>query len=126
MSARIHDVAVIGVGPAGLAAATVTASLGLSTIAFDESPSPGGAIYRALTTTPVRRPEVLGPDYWRGGNLVRAFQAAGAEYLPATSASAEGAAPRVSRRPSPRVRSSSPRARSSARFRCRAGRFRAW
>ncbi len=85
MSARIHDVAVIGVGPAGLAAATVTASLGLSTIAFDESPSPGGAIYRALTTTPVRRPEVLGPDYWRGGNLVRAFQAAGAEYLPATS-----------------------------------------
>ena len=85
MSARIHDVAVIGVGPAGLAAATVTASLGLATIAFDESPSPGGAIYRALTTTPVRRPEVLGPDYWRGGNLVRAFQAAGAEYLPATS-----------------------------------------
>ena len=82
---RIHDVAVIGVGPAGLAAATVTASLGLSTIAFDESPSPGGAIYRALTTTPVRRPEVLGPDYWRGSNLVRAFQAAGAEYLPATS-----------------------------------------
>jgi NADPH-dependent 2,4-dienoyl-CoA reductase/sulfur reductase-like enzyme/bacterioferritin-associated ferredoxin len=82
---RVHDVAVIGVGPAGLAAATVTASLGLSTIAFDESPSPGGAIYRALTTTPVRRPEVLGPDYWRGGNLVRAFQAAGAEYLPATS-----------------------------------------
>jgi NADPH-dependent 2,4-dienoyl-CoA reductase/sulfur reductase-like enzyme len=82
---RIHDVAVIGVGPAGLAAATVTASLGLATIVFDESPSPGGAIYRALTTTPVRRPEVLGPDYWRGGNLVRAFQAAGAEYLPATS-----------------------------------------
>ena len=82
---RVHDVAVIGVGPAGLAAATASASLGLSTIAFDESPSPGGAIYRALTTTPVRRPEVLGPDYWRGGNLVRAFQAAGAEYLPATS-----------------------------------------
>jgi NADPH-dependent 2,4-dienoyl-CoA reductase/sulfur reductase-like enzyme len=82
---RIHDVAVIGVGPAGLAAATTAASLGLATIAFDESPSPGGAIYRALTTTPVRRPEVLGPDYWRGSNLVRAFQAAGAEYLPATS-----------------------------------------
>jgi len=85
MSARIHDVAVIGAGPAGLAAATTTASLGLATIVFDESPSPGGAIYRALTTTPVRRPEVLGPDYWRGGNLVRAFQSSGAEYLPATS-----------------------------------------
>lgn len=85
MSARVHDVAVIGAGPAGLAAATVTASLGLATIVFDESPSPGGAIYRAITTTPVRRPEALGPDYWRGTALVRAFQAAGAEYLPATS-----------------------------------------
>jgi NAD(P)H-nitrite reductase large subunit len=28
---------------------------------------------------------VLGPDYWRGANTVRAFQAAGSEYLPATS-----------------------------------------
>jgi NADPH-dependent 2,4-dienoyl-CoA reductase/sulfur reductase-like enzyme/bacterioferritin-associated ferredoxin len=85
MAARVHDVAVIGAGPAGLAAATSAASLGLATIVFDESPSPGGAIWRALTTTPLRRPEVLGPDYWRGNATVRAFQAAGAEYLPATS-----------------------------------------
>jgi NADPH-dependent 2,4-dienoyl-CoA reductase/sulfur reductase-like enzyme len=92
MAARVHDVAVIGAGPAGLAAATVTASLGLATIVFDESPSPGGAIWRALTTTPLRRPEVLGPDYWRGSGTVRAFQAAGSEYLPATSVWA--AAPR--------------------------------
>lgn len=85
MSARIHDVAVIGAGPAGLAAARLATSLGLATVVFDESPSPGGAIYRAFTTTPVRRPEVLGPDYWRGANLLRAFQSSGAEYLPATS-----------------------------------------
>ncbi|MDH5285974.1 MAG: FAD-dependent oxidoreductase [Betaproteobacteria bacterium] len=87
------DVAVIGAGPAGLVAATTATSLGLSATVFDESASPGGQIYRAVTTTPVRRPELLGVDYWHGANLVRPFRASGAEYLPATTvwAAARGA-----------------------------------
>jgi len=90
---KTYDVAVVGAGPAGLVAATTTASLGLATIVFDESPSPGGQIYRAVTTTPVRRPELLGRDYWHGAGLVRPFRASGAEYLPATTvwAAARGA-----------------------------------
>ena len=35
MAARVHDVAVIGAGPAGLAAATQCASLGLATIVYN-------------------------------------------------------------------------------------------
>jgi NADPH-dependent 2,4-dienoyl-CoA reductase/sulfur reductase-like enzyme len=82
---KTYDVAVVGAGPAGLVAATTTVSLGLATIVFDESPSPGGQIYRAVTTTTVRRPELLGGDYWHGASLVRLFRASGAEYLPATT-----------------------------------------
>lgn len=82
---RVHDVAIVGTGPAGLAAATTTTALGLSTLVLDELASPGGQIYRALTTTPVRRPEVLGRDFWQGAELVRAFRSCGADYLPATT-----------------------------------------
>jgi len=82
---RLYDVAVVGAGPAGLAAAATVTSYGLATIVFDELPSPGGQGYRAITTTPVRRPEVLGRDYWRGAEPVRSFRSCGAEYLPGTT-----------------------------------------
>ncbi|MCL4761661.1 MAG: FAD-dependent oxidoreductase [Burkholderiales bacterium] len=82
---KVHDVAVVGAGPAGLAAATTTTSMGLATVVIDDAPSPGGQIFRAITTTPLRRPEVLGRDYWRGADLVRPFRPCGAEYLPATT-----------------------------------------
>ena len=39
-----YDVAVIGAGPAGLAAATTAAGAGLSTVLFDEQASVGGQI----------------------------------------------------------------------------------
>jgi thioredoxin reductase/bacterioferritin-associated ferredoxin len=77
-----YDVAVIGAGPAGLAAATVCAHAGLSTVLFDEQASPGGQIYRAITETPLRRAATLGKDYWRGRPLAQAFQASGAQYVP--------------------------------------------
>ena len=50
-----YDVAVIGAGPAGMAAATLTARAGLATVLFDENTAPGGQIYRAVTTTPLSR-----------------------------------------------------------------------
>ncbi len=75
-----YDVAVIGAGPAGLAAATVTATAGLSTVVLDDNPAPGGQVWRAVTTTPVQDRRVLGDDYWKGQEIVQAFQASGAKH----------------------------------------------
>jgi NADPH-dependent 2,4-dienoyl-CoA reductase/sulfur reductase-like enzyme len=78
------DMLVVGAGPAGMAAATVTASAGLSTLVIDEGPGPGGQIWRAIMTTPVMSRPVLGSDYWAGAPAVRAFYESGATYLPST------------------------------------------
>jgi flavin-dependent dehydrogenase len=48
-----YDVAVIGAGPAGLAAASLTARAGLTTLLIDENPGIGGQIYRGIGSTPV-------------------------------------------------------------------------
>jgi NADPH-dependent 2,4-dienoyl-CoA reductase/sulfur reductase-like enzyme len=77
-----YDVAVVGAGPAGLAAATVCAERGLAVALFDEQASPGGQIYRNVMASPIRRPEILGDDYWHGATLVRAFEHSGATYVP--------------------------------------------
>jgi NADPH-dependent 2,4-dienoyl-CoA reductase/sulfur reductase-like enzyme len=76
-----YDVAIVGAGPAGLAAARVCADAGLSTVVFDEQPSPGGQIYRSVTATPFKRGTILGEDYWRGAALVAAMRASGAQYV---------------------------------------------
>jgi thioredoxin reductase/bacterioferritin-associated ferredoxin len=77
-----YDVAVVGAGPAGLAAAANCARAGLMTVLFDEQASPGGQIYRAITATPLKRDTILGADYWSGAKLVRDFLASGAQYVP--------------------------------------------
>jgi len=77
-----YDVAVVGAGPAGLAAATVCARAGLATVLFDEQPAPGGQIYRAITVTPIKRDTILGADYWAGAELAQKFLASGAHYVP--------------------------------------------
>ncbi len=77
-----YDVAAVGAGPAGLAAATSCARAGLATVLFDEQASAGGQVYRAVTDTPVTNPSVLGEKYWHGGGLVEAFRASGAQYVP--------------------------------------------
>jgi thioredoxin reductase/bacterioferritin-associated ferredoxin len=77
-----YDVGVVGAGPAGLAAATVCARAGLATVLFDEQPAPGGQIYRAVTTTPIKQKAVLGADYWAGDELTQKFLASGAHYVP--------------------------------------------
>ena len=66
------DVAIVGAGPAGLAAATVLRERGLSTSLYDEQAAPGGQIYRGITASPLARPDILGDDYWRGASLRRA------------------------------------------------------
>ena len=55
-----YDVLVVGAGPAGLAAATVSAGAGLATLLVDEASGPGGQVWRAVTTTPVMSRPLLG------------------------------------------------------------------
>jgi NADPH-dependent 2,4-dienoyl-CoA reductase/sulfur reductase-like enzyme len=76
-----YDVVVIGAGPAGLAATASAASAGLSTLLVDENSGPGGQVWRAITSTPVKARELLGSDYWSGEALVQAAQASGAEII---------------------------------------------
>lgn len=73
-----YDLVVIGGGPAGLAAASLAARAGVSTVLFDENPGVGGQIYRAITTTPVADRRVLGDDYWAGAELAAEAKASGA------------------------------------------------
>jgi NADPH-dependent 2,4-dienoyl-CoA reductase/sulfur reductase-like enzyme len=76
--ASSYDLAVIGGGPAGLAAASLAARAGLSTVLFDENPGVGGQIYRGITATPVTNHAVLGEDYWAGAALAAEARASGA------------------------------------------------
>ena len=78
------DLAIVGAGPAGMAAAATAAERGLSTVVLDEQPAPGGQIYRGIERLAATRPrhlEWLGPDYAAGLELTRAFREAKIDYL---------------------------------------------
>lgn len=76
------DVAIVGAGPAGLAAATLAAERGLSVSLYDEQGSAGGQVYRAVTASPLAQADVLDADYWAGAALVKASERSGARYVP--------------------------------------------
>ncbi|MFZ5782531.1 MAG: NAD(P)/FAD-dependent oxidoreductase [Pseudomonadota bacterium] len=76
--ASSYDLAVIGGGPAGLAAASLAARAGLRTVLFDENPGVGGQIYRAIRTTPVTERGILGEEYWAGAALAEEALSSGA------------------------------------------------
>jgi thioredoxin reductase/bacterioferritin-associated ferredoxin len=76
-----YDVVVIGAGPAGLAATAMTAEAGLSTLLLDENAGPGGQVWRAINSTPVKAESLLGVDYWSGAEIVRAARDSGAEII---------------------------------------------
>ena len=78
------DLAIVGAGAAGMAAAATASELGLNTVVLDEQPEPGGQIYRGIERLAATRPQHLGwlgPDYAAGLELTRAFRKARIDYL---------------------------------------------
>jgi NADPH-dependent 2,4-dienoyl-CoA reductase/sulfur reductase-like enzyme len=80
-----YDIAVIGAGPAGMAAAATAAGHGASVLLVDEQGSPGGQIYRAITRQNLKDQTILGPEYYAGRELATEFEASGIEYCPSTA-----------------------------------------
>ena len=83
----LRDLAVIGAGPAGLAAAARAAELGLDTVLIDAQPAPGGQVYRNMEGLAARPDDLerLGTGYRDGLALAREFHASGADYRPGTA-----------------------------------------
>jgi NADPH-dependent 2,4-dienoyl-CoA reductase/sulfur reductase-like enzyme len=77
------DFAIVGAGPAGMAAATLAGELNLETLLIDEQESPGGQIYRAVERARSDCP--LGADFLAGRALAAAMRASGISYRPATT-----------------------------------------
>ncbi|GGJ10122.1 FAD/NAD(P)-dependent oxidoreductase [Neoroseomonas lacus] len=77
------DLAIIGAGPAGMAAAIEARALGLSVLVADESAAPGGQVFRAAEAA--ARDPAIAPDIGPGLPLIEAFRASGATYRPATT-----------------------------------------
>ena len=77
------DLAIVGAGPAGMAAAVLAAELGLDTMLIDEQPGPGGQVYRAIERAGAGSSH--GPGYLEGGGLVAALRASATDYRPATT-----------------------------------------
>jgi NADPH-dependent 2,4-dienoyl-CoA reductase/sulfur reductase-like enzyme len=85
MARESVDVAVVGAGPAGMAAEATCAELGLATILFDEQPAAGGQVFRDVTGSPLAPGTILGGDYWAGAAQVSAFAASGVDHVPLAS-----------------------------------------
>ncbi|MFK5949046.1 MAG: NAD(P)/FAD-dependent oxidoreductase [Methylococcales bacterium] len=79
-----YQLLIIGGGPAGLAAATMAAELGVSCAVLDEQPTLGGQIYRSIESAPEQRAKKLGTEYLRGKKIAAAFRRSHAEYYPNT------------------------------------------
>ena len=78
---NLHDVIIVGAGPAGLSAAIRAADFGLDVLVLDEQPTPGGQIYRNIERADDETLRNLGSDYTQGRDLVERFRDSAAVYL---------------------------------------------
>ena len=69
------DLAIIGAGPAGMAAAIEAQTLGLKTVLLDEQTMVGGQIYRNIERPQLQNQAILGTDYYQGSELAKRFNA---------------------------------------------------
>jgi len=79
----MFDLAIIGAGPAGMAAAVEACALGLSVLVADENAAPGGQVFRAAEVA--ASDPAVAPDIAPGLPLIAAFRTSGADYRPATT-----------------------------------------
>ena len=77
---RYYDTVVIGAGPAGMAAASRLAELGVKVLVLDEQHRPGGQIYRAVEHASATNLKLMGEEYRRGLDIIRRFRESGAAY----------------------------------------------
>jgi NADPH-dependent 2,4-dienoyl-CoA reductase/sulfur reductase-like enzyme len=64
------DLAIIGAGPAGMAAAAQGAALGMSVLLLDEQDGPGGQIFRNIEHATQQQRHLLGHSYGAGQKLL--------------------------------------------------------
>jgi thioredoxin reductase/bacterioferritin-associated ferredoxin len=76
-----YDIAVIGAGPAGMAAAVLAAKHSASVLLLDEQMHAGGQIYRNVSEQVICDKDILGPDYYAGSKMVEKFAASSVEYV---------------------------------------------
>jgi NADPH-dependent 2,4-dienoyl-CoA reductase/sulfur reductase-like enzyme len=74
-------VAIVGAGPAGMAAATLAADLGLEVVLIEAQPHPGGQIYRAIGAISPDRRLLPGDEYAHGASLLDALSRSGAHFV---------------------------------------------
>lgn len=77
----MHDLIVIGAGPAGMAASEQAASGGLKVLLLDEQPRAGGQIYRDVARAGAQRGRILGAEYMDGLRLVEALETPAIDHL---------------------------------------------
>lgn len=75
------ELAVIGAGPAGMAAAMTAHEAGLKVTVFDAEHSSGGQIYRNVDNSPLADIQAMGGDYTDGAAMVHAFQASDIRHI---------------------------------------------
>lgn len=76
-----RDLVIIGAGPAGMAAATQAAELGLSVAVLDEQLRAGGQIYRDVDLASKSRGNILGADYTDGARLTEGLRQSGVDHI---------------------------------------------
>ena len=82
MANQHFQIAIIGAGPAGMAAALTTTKAGLETIVIDDQKGSGGQVYRNLLANQEASPAYLGKSYYDGTELAQSFANCGAVYQP--------------------------------------------
>ena len=76
------DFAIVGAGPAGIAAAIAARASGLRVTLVDDQAEPGGQIWRGAGSASMDHAQRLGPEYVKGIERVREFLSCGADYRP--------------------------------------------